>query len=234
MNLKGKRVLITGSALRIGSELAEAFSKRGAEILVHYNSSEKEALQLSENINAEILKFDLNKINEIPAFFKKCGHIDILINNASVFNPKAIAEEENQEVLKHYNINFFAALELMKIFKKKLGKKCGIIINFLDQCVANTSIDEGSYAFSKKSLRDATLAAAKQWAPQIRVNGICPGPVLPPADKPYADMRKVLKNVPMKKPVDINEIVAAALFLLANDSITGELINIDGGQHLNQ
>ena len=237
MEIKGKNVLITGGAVRIGAVLCEAFAEAGANVLVHYNRSEQAAIKLQEKIVAKYkvdcrtIQLDLSKIEEIRKVFNNECPVDILINNASVFIRQLLANESSSDEERQFTINFRAPAELMKVFQTQCSGP-GCIVNLLDQRISGVDAESGSYALSKKCLADLTMAAAKQWAPEIRVNGIAPGPVLPPVGLNGEGMTVELENVPLRHPVNLADLAQSCLFLVENESITGHILYVDCGQHL--
>jgi NAD(P)-dependent dehydrogenase (short-subunit alcohol dehydrogenase family) len=141
----------------------------------------------------------------------------------------ALAETDCPAAKEMYQVNFFAPFELMRLFRKNVDS--GVVVNLLDQRVALVDPDASVYNFSKKSLRDATEACALAWAPEIRVNGIAPGVVLPPAGGSMEKMRRILRRVPMGRRTTEEEIASAALWL-AEGWMTGNILYLDGGLHL--
>ncbi|MDD5727330.1 MAG: SDR family oxidoreductase [Victivallales bacterium] len=230
MDIKGKRVLVTGGAVRIGRALCQACAEAGAQVVIHCHKSVVQAEELRNlfpGSGHEIVQCNLNSPAETAGLLEKCGHIDILINNAAVYYlaaGDAAAEEQMQ-------VNYFAPVSLMEQFaaQKPPG---GCIINFLDQEVAGETEAANPYLYSKLALRDATLTAALAGAPGFRVNAIAPGPALPPVGLKGPGMEKILKKVPMGKQIPLRDITGACLFLIRNDSLTGQIIYVDGGQHL--
>lgn len=220
MDIKDKRVLITGGALRIGRAVCITFAEAGAQIIIHCNTSlaaAQELLNILPGTDHQIQQCDLNSPDEL---LSRCGQIDILINNASVYRLENDSEE------KYMQVNFHAPLSLMKQFTaQNLDEGC--IINFLDAME-----NESFYSKSKQALCAATLTAAVEYAPKIRVNAIAPGPVLPPVSHKGPGMREILKEVPMGRQIPLKDITDACLFLVQNDSLTGQIIYVDGGQHL--
>ncbi len=236
MKLKNKKILITGGAIRIGREICRIFAAHGSKIILHYNSSESAAKQLFKELGGtdkghSLTKGDLTCQSYISNLISSLGQIDILINNASIFDNKPLDLEDLQTARQQYEINFWAPLTLMRQFKKQCFGD-GLIINILDQRIYSLNSNTGSYLLSKKSLANATRLAALQWAPEVRVNGIAPGIVIPPVHLPNSKMQKSIDSIPMKKTTPVKEIANACIFLAENDSITGEIITLDGGQHL--
>ncbi|OGV52019.1 MAG: hypothetical protein A2017_05610 [Lentisphaerae bacterium GWF2_44_16] len=236
MDVKGKRVLVTGGAVRIGKAICQAFAHAGSFIVIHYNRSGKAASELLSEIGGETaghrkVQCELSTPNAAKKIFTEAGPFDILINNASIYNEKSISEETPEEARKQFEINFKAPFELMKqLYSSEIQEGC--IINILDQRINKINSSAGSYALSKKVLADTTLISAIQWAPRIRVNAIAPGPVLPPVGMENSKMEKTLKSVPMAKAVSMDDLTNACLFLAENNSITGQILYVDGGQHL--
>ena len=130
-------------------------------------------------------------------------------------------------------VNFSAPVRLMQYFAEYAGRP-GCIINLLDQAICRPDENSFSYALSKKALAEATRAAALQLAPEIRVNGLAPGPVLPPAEMPESRMEKTLRSIPLRRPVALQDLCKGAVFLAENESMTGSVLFIDCGQSLCQ
>lgn len=236
MKLSGKKVLITGGAKRTGRELCLEFASVGAKLIIHCNSSVKEAGELLSELGGEknghkVIQKDFSLRGSAKELFSQAGRVDVLVNNASIFELHKLQDENEEDVIRQFRINFFTPLELMKEFhNQKLENGC--IINFLDQRVVKTEKNGGSYNLSKKSLADATLKAALQWAPRTRVNAIAPGPLIPPAGMENSKMEKTLRQVPLGKKVSMKDLAGACIFLAENESITGQILFVDCGQHL--
>jgi len=236
MKLKNKRVLVTGGAVRIGAGICRMLAAHGSKIILHYNCSSGAAEELFAKLGGSgrghtLTRGDLTCTSYISNLIHSLGKVDILINNASIFDNKPLDVENLESARQQYEINFWAPLTLMKQFRRQCSDK-GLIINILDQSIYSVNSISGSYLLSKKSLAEATRMAALQWAPEIRVNGIAPGVVLPPVWLSKSKMQKSLMTSPMKIPTQIEEITNACVFFAENDSITGEIITLDGGQHL--
>ncbi len=236
MDLKGKHVLVTGGAVRIGRAICIAFVKAGAKVAIHYNKSGKKALKLLNDIGGKkaghcAVKCDLSDLDAAECLINSLGKTDILINNASIYVPCPLSKEKLLDAKRQMDINFRAPLILMRNFNKQKIKE-GCIINILDRCITKTTPDDGSYILSKKSLAEATTTAALQWAPKTRVNAVAPGAVLPPKFLSGSNMKKQIDMTPMKKAPKPEDVANACIFLAENNSITGQIIFVDGGQHL--
>jgi len=233
------RVLITGGAVRIGRAIALAFARAGARVVVHCFNSVRHA----ESLVAECSRFgaghewvqaDLRDPNQrrriIPELVDRGGPLQGLVNNASVYRRRLLHQTATQDWLADYEINALAPFELMQDFARHCGR--GWIINILDHRVAAVDPGAGAYALAKKTLRDITEAAAVEWAPEIRVNGVAPGYVLPPPGVPPERMERLLRYVPLGRACPPEDVAAACLFLARTASITGEILFVDGGLHL--
>jgi NAD(P)-dependent dehydrogenase (short-subunit alcohol dehydrogenase family) len=236
MKITGKRVFITGGAVRIGASLVKAFASAEAKVAFSCNQSPKEALQLLSEIGGEkkghcTVKADFS--GQIPQdFFSRIGKIDILINNASVYFPGKFTEETPFQIETQLRVNFTAPLLLSKLFAEQKKLKEGCIINILDARISDFARADGSYWLSKKCLFELTKQLAVQLAPKIRVNALAPGALLPPAGGIAFSQKAAAKATTLKRLPKMRELVNAALFLVGNDAVTGQTIFIDGGRHL--
>ncbi|MFA6292533.1 MAG: SDR family oxidoreductase [Victivallales bacterium] len=229
-------MLVTGGAVRIGRAICTGFAKAGAKVVIHYNKCGKEAAKLlkligGEKVGHRMSKCELSDLDAVAKLIPSLGKTDILVNNASIFIPCPLSTEKLLDAKNQMDINFRAPLILMRMFMEQKIKE-GCIINLLDQRIAKTSTNDGSYTLSKKALAEATLTAALQWAPRIRVNGIAPGAVLPPRGMENSKMKIQISMTPMKKASTPEEVAKACIFLAECDSVTGQVIYVDGGQHL--
>ncbi len=237
MNIAGKRILITGSAVRLGSELVRRFADLNANIIIHCNNSYESGLKLLNEIGGmqrghALIKCDLSKFDQLDNLAKILNSVDILINNASVFDTRSITEDTLNNGQTQFNINFWAPVMLMQKFYASKLNSDGIIINMLDSRVNKNALKCGFYTLSKMSLSNATLMAAVQMAPNIRVNGIALGVVMPPVWLPESKMKKSIDTVPLRHSVSLDELFNTCRFIVENESITGEILNLSGGLHL--
>lgn len=240
VNLKGKKVIITGSARRIGRELALASAKAGASVIIHHNQSHKEAEQTANDISklggkAEIIRADFSepqKAREIfIKVFRKNKNIFALINNAAIFKPIKFANTSLDDWRIHMDINLTMPFLLSQLFASSLGELKGRIINILDWRALRPGYDHFPYTISKSALAALTQTLALSLAPNIQVNGIALGAILPPVDRP--EENEIISKVPAGRWANISELSDAYLFLLQGpEYITGEIIHLDGGRHL--
>lgn len=237
-----KSVLITGGSKRIGKELVLYFGNKGWNVVIHYNSNGDEADKLMSYLKNTfpdqlfyIIQEDFAN-GELAAnnLFERLGaldiKIDVLINNASVFIESSLSESNLELFIKNSKINLEAPFFLMKNFYNEIG--AGVIINILDTRINKNSSSHGIYSLSKKGLADLTKMAALEWAPSIRVNAVAPGPVLAPVEKSDEYFSQVINNTPLKRSVKLDNLLNSVYFLITNDSITGQIIYCDSGEHL--
>ncbi|MCA1901945.1 MAG: SDR family NAD(P)-dependent oxidoreductase, partial [Candidatus Hydrogenedens sp.] len=186
-SLNGMNALITGSALRIGRAIALRLAKEGVNLLLHYNTSEEEVISLAKelksySIKTAILKADLINPQSANSLYEQTinifGEIDILINNASIFPVKLFDSFSYHDLISSINIHSWAPLQLSRRMKKQHKK--GVIINFLDSRLWDYDDKHISYYLGKQLLRTLTRMLAMELAPNIRVNAIAPGLILPP------------------------------------------------------
>ena len=239
--MEAKKIIITGGATRIGAAIAKSLANFDTKILIHFNKSKISALKLKkelEELGAEtyLIKSDLNNLRQTQNLVKKAHKqmkgLDCLINNASIFENDNLENFSEKLFDKHININLKAPAILTQNFKKLLKDKTGCIINIIDQRVEKLTPFFFSYTLSKSSLAILTKTSAMKLAPNIRVNGVSPGPTLKNKRQSERHFKKQWKSILLRKKVDLDNICNGVKFLIDNDNITGEIINIDGGQRL--
>ena len=236
-----KKIFITGGATRIGAAIAKSLADYETIITIHYYRSKGKALKLKkelEDLGSEVylLKADLNNLKQTQALlklaYKKMKGLNCLINNASLFENDSLYNFTDKSFTNHLNINLKAPAILIQNFKKLLKNSDGNIINIIDQRVEKLTPYFFSYTLSKSSLVTLTKTAAMKLAPNIRVNGISPGPTLKNSRQSENHFKKQWKSVLLKKKVELKNVCEGIKFLIKNDNITGEIINIDSGQRL--
>ncbi|MCK5041345.1 MAG: SDR family oxidoreductase [Sphingomonadales bacterium] len=235
-------VLITGGAKRIGREISRTLA-RTQPVVIHYHNSASEADALATELGARGLtaatvQADLDNENDVTALIQNASEaanqpITALINNASIFEDDTPLTVSKRSFDKHMSINLWAPLALSQALAKALpdGTK-GHIINIIDQRVLTTSTGFTSYTLSKSALWSQTRNLAKELAPNIQVNAIAPGPVLKSIHQSEGDFANEINSLPLGRGASANDIARSVLFLLENNAITGEIITLDGGQHL--
>ena len=241
--METQKIIITGGATRIGAAIAEDLANGKNQITIHYNKSKKKAKQLRNILERKgskifLIKADLNKISELNKIINfanvKMKGVNCLINNASLFENDSVKNFSIKRWNKHLNINLRAPVILIKQFSKLVPKNIKAnIINIIDQRVFKLTPFFLSYTLSKTGLYTLTKTSAMSLAPNIRVNGIAPGPTIKNKRQSLKHFKKQYLSTLLKKSVDTKEICSAIKFLITNKSITGQVIAIDSGQNLN-
>jgi len=241
--METQKIIITGGATRIGAAIAESLVSHKNQITIHYNKSKEKAEKLKKILEKKgskvfLIKADLNKISELNKIIKlaniKMKGLNCLINNASLFENDNIKNFSIKGWDKHININLKAPAILIKQFAKIVSKNIKAnIISIVDQRVFKLTPYFLSYTLSKTGLYTLTKTSAMSLAPNIRVNGIAPGPTVKNKRQSANNFKKQYLSTLLKKSVDTKEISSAIKFLITNKSITGQVIAIDSGQNLN-
>ncbi len=235
-----KTALITGAARRIGRAIAEGLAAEGWKIAVHYSGSDADADALVAALGrdrAVAIAADFAEPAAPAEVMRKAaaalGPIGCLINNASVFERDELATATPESWDRHMAINLRAPFFLSQAFAAQVTAPAhGAIINILDERVWHLTPHFASYTLSKAGLWTFTQTAAMALAPRIRVNGIGPGPTLPSPRQTQAQFDAVARAIPLQRPTAPAEIAAAVRFILAAPAMTGQMIALDGGQHL--
>tara|TARA_B100000242_G_C42973934_1_gene451999 strand:+ start:62 stop:817 length:756 start_codon:yes stop_codon:yes gene_type:complete len=236
-----KTALITGASKRVGLSIAKHLASKGFNIAIHYNTSEIDSKKIVDELKkkkaiVERFKLDLAKTNSIKKFFTKIknhfGTIDILVNNASVFEYDSLKSSSMNSYNKHMDINLKAPFFLSKYFHECLRNKKGNIINILDQRVVNLTPYFISYTLSKSALWTLTQSLALSLAPKIKVNAIGLGPTLKSYRQTKKQFDQQIMRTPLKKQVKLSEINNTIDLILNSESITGQLFLLDSGQNL--
>jgi len=239
MNLDGQTVLITGSARRIGRALALHLAQVGADIFVHHGSSPEDAEQTAAEIRALgrkawILQADLADPEQARQLVSRAWDLqqfEHLVNNAAIFEPLHWDTTSAADWLRTMDTNLTAPFLLSQQFALKLAGKPGRILNILDWRALRPGADHLPYTISKAGLAALTKSLAAALAPNISVNGLALGAILPPSDGASTD--KIIKDIPLNRWAELSEVGEAALFMLAGPKyITGEILHVDGGRHL--
>ena len=240
LRLGGKSALVTGAARRIGRAISLALAREGANVAVHYESSEKEAADLVAEIEglgarAVAIKADLSDSDGrgglVDRARKELGKLEILVNNASIFPSDTLETVDLESLERSVEINAWAPLVLTRAFAAQTER--GHVVNLLDSRVTGFDRTHVAYILSKQVLSTLTRICALELAPGIAVNGIAPGLILPPAGKDEDYVDRLARTVPLERRGAPEDIAAAALFLVTSEFITGETIYVDGGRHLN-
>ena len=240
--MEAKKIIITGGATRIGAAIANKLSGPNTEIVIHLNKSKSKAEDLKKKLFLKgskiyLIKADLNKDSDLKKIIKfaksKLKYFDCLINNASLFENDKLDNFTSQSWEKHINTNLKAPAYLSKEFSKNIKGKNNNIINIIDQRVFKLTPFFFSYTLSKTGLYTLTKTSAMSLAPQIRVNGIAPGPTIKNKRQSIKHFKNQYLATPLKKQVNVDEVCNAVDFFIKNSSITGQVVALDSGQSLN-
>lgn len=244
--LKGKVVLVTGGARRVGAAICRRLHGAGAELFVHYRTAQEEARALQAELNARRLnslalaQADLLKVTAAPelvkAAVKEFGRLDAVINNASTFYPTTVGEITEKEWDDLIGTNLKAPLFLAQAAAAELRKNHGCIVNIIDIHAELPMKNHAVYTAAKGGLLALTRALARDLAPEIRVNGVAPGTILWPDDEAWRDevaRQRIINQTALKRIGEPEDIAAAVQFLVADAPyITGQVIAVDGGRSI--
>jgi len=235
------RVLITGAGARVGRHLAKGLAVKGWAVALHYNRSEAGAQAMADEIiaaggRAAIVQANLNipaQLNSLITRASKAlgGPLTALINNASTFEDDNARDVTRGVYDHHMDVNLYAPIALSRDFAAQTDQ--GVILNLLDQRVLRPAPDHFTYTISKAALYAATQTMAQSYAPGIRVNAIGPGPTLKNARQDDDAFAAEAASTLLGAGSPPDTILDAALYLLGATSVTGQMIAVDGGQHLN-
>lgn len=226
-SLAGKTALVTGGSRRIGAAICRELAARGAAVAVHYRRSEAEAIAMNRVLKHGVfsLRGDLANPQEREWIFREAaewlGRVDILVNNAALF---ARDGEIDPAALRAVNVE--APLDLARRAAAQPGGGC--VIHVLDSRIARPEAGAfRGYAATKRELADSVARLARDWAPKTRVNGVAPGPVLAPEG-----VREAAGDLPLGRRPTPEDVARAVAFLAESESVTGQILFVDGGQHL--
>ncbi len=234
--------LVTGGARRIGRAIAMDLAEHGYPVVVHCFHSRGEADALVDEIadkggRAASIVADLSDANALESVFDQArsafGSIGMLINNASLFESDEAEDFDWSTWDAHFALHTKAPVELARLFAKQLTPAAdGLIVNLIDQRVWRPTPRFFSYTLSKSALWTATQTLAQALAPQVRVNAIGPGPTLPNSRQDESAFQSQVSALLLRRGPDLSEFGATIRYFWSARSVTGQMIALDGGQHL--
>lgn len=241
-DLTGRRVLVTGAAVRVGRTIALALADAGADVAVHYNTSEAAAAEtvleiLTRGRRAAVVQGDLADPSTperlIAAASEALGGLDAVVNNASIFEQGRLAEADDEAWNRMLRVNARAPLALGNALAAQLPEGAsGDVIHLNDiHCLAPRA-GYAPYTQSKALLHALTGDMALSLAPRVRVNAVALGAVLPPDAPPEGYEHTARGELPLGRFPKPDDVASAVIFLMGCSSVTGETIRVDGGQHL--
>lgn len=245
--MQDKTILITGGAKRIGKAICRKLHSEGMNIMVHYRSSEREAQILQKELNkirpgsVALVQADLLDINQLQILvnetIKYFGRIDSLVNNASCFYPTPIGKITEKSWKELIGCNLKAPLFLSQVVAPHLKKYNGSIVNIIDIHSEWPLKKYIVYSSAKGGLANLTKSLAIELAPEIRVNGISPGPILWPENNIWSDQitrQKIINKTLLKRIGEPDDIAKTVFFLISDATyITGQILAVDGGYSIN-
>jgi NAD(P)-dependent dehydrogenase (short-subunit alcohol dehydrogenase family) len=242
VDIEGKVALVTGAAKRVGRTLALALAERGAELAVHYHTSEREAhevLALAKKLGGKpvAVRADLAAPAEIAAMvetvMRAFGRVDILVNSAAIFYRTPFQALTASEWSRFLAVNLTAPFLLCRqVGEIMMRQGHGKILNLADIAGTKVWADFIPYSVSKAGLLALTTGLAKALAPAVQVNAVAPGVVLLPDDSTPEEQARAVRRVPLRRLGTPEDIARAALYLIESDFVTGEVLTVDGGQRL--
>jgi len=245
MELKQITALITGSTGRLGFHIARAVAAAGCNCVCHYSTNKQRALQLTEQImkmqcKACAVQADLTKPEQIDRFFNQAtelGTPQVLINSAAVFSTQPLPDITFQQAQRIFSLNLTAPILTAKLFAENLRQRFGTVSSVVGKVINIADIGgirpwagHTLYCSSKAGLITVTKALAKELAPSVCVNAVAPGIVTWPESFDQTRKSRQLSFIPLNRTADPVEIADAVVFLLRNDYITGQVLNVDGGR----
>jgi NAD(P)-dependent dehydrogenase (short-subunit alcohol dehydrogenase family) len=234
--------IVTGAGQRIGRAIAVSLSKQGYAVAIHCHRSTVQAEELATAIRAEgrqaaVICTDLTDLPALPRLIttarETLGPLSLLVNNASLFEKDYAASLDPAVFDRHFAINLRAPVFLSTAFFQQVPKnEQAAIVNIIDQRVLKLTPQFFSYTLAKSALWTATKTMAQAFAPHVRVNAIGPGPTLRNERQSTADFHRQSRVIPLAQAVAPEDIAEAVRFLATARSVTGQLLAVDGGQHL--
>ena len=242
--MQGKVVLITGGAKRVGAASARLLHAAGANLMIHYRSSAPEARALQAELNTlrpdsvALIQADLLDTGGLPALVHQTiatfGGLDVLLNNASSFYPTPVGNIAEKDWIDLMGSNLKAPLFLSQAAAPELRKRRGCIINITDIHADRPMKNYVVYSVAKAGLVGLTKSLARELAPEVRVNGIAPGPILWPEDEAHFDevsRQRIVSHTMLKRAGDPHDIaLAVRFFAMDTHFVTGQILAVDGGR----
>jgi pteridine reductase len=242
MELDGRVAIVTGGAVRLGRALALALAEQGVRVGIHYGSSAGPATAVVGEIramgsDATAIQADLSQPGEARSIVERAtahfGQVDILVNSAAIFERGNWDDTTEANWDRHFAINLKSPFFLSQAFAAQVGReRAGHIVNIADWRGVRPGPDHVAYTLTKAAVIAMTKSLALALAPNIQVNAIAPGLILPPPDQDQAYLERKAGQIPVQRVGSPQEIANTLVFLLRSDFITGELIFVTGGEHL--
>jgi pteridine reductase len=243
MTLKGRTAVVTGGAIRIGRAIAIELGRRGARVGIHFGSSEAEAVGTADIIRerdgtAEVIQADFSEpVRAASTVFEHAarafGEVDILINNAAIFEHGTLSTTDEEHWDRHFDINLKAPFFLSQAFAQQLEHAARAdIINITDWRTIRPGTDHAAYTLTKSALSTLTRILAQELAPRTQVNAVALGAILPPPGVPESYLTDLANRIPLRRTGGPQDVADAVVYLLESQFVTGQVITLSGGQEL--
>ncbi len=241
MELAGAVVIVTGGAVRLGKAMALGVAGAGARVVVHYGHSAEAARRTVAEIKslggeAMAVQADFLDAGSARAVVgqaaERFGRVDALVNSASIYEPADVAGTTESLWDRHFAINLKAPFFLCQAFAAQLGERRGHIVNIADWRGTRPTASRVAYTLTKAGLIAMTQSLAQALAPNVQVNAIAPGVILPPPGEGDEYVQRLLPSIPLRRSGSPADVVEALLYLLRSDFVSGEVLYVTGGQHL--
>ncbi len=242
MILTGASAIVTGGAVRIGREIGRHLAQVGVNVCIHYGSSQEEAnsaVEEFESLGVRATSVSANFSEPVTAARQvmehancELGAISILINSAAIFEAGTLNDTGEVNWDRHLEINLKAPFFLTQAFMNQLEGQKGAVVNIVDWRGEKPVPGHAAYTISKAGLVAQTKLLAQELGPQVRVNGIAPGAILPAPGESESDFQKKSDLNPLQVTGSPTQIGEAVLYLLLSEFVTGEILHITGGQQL--
>jgi len=242
VEIEGKVALVTGAAKRLGRSIALALAERGAELVIHYRDSEREAQELLALLKRAggkpvAVRGDVSVAADVDRIVETAmqafGRIEILVNNAAIFYRTPFEKVTEEDWDRFLDVNLKGPFLLCRrIGGIMLRQGQGKIISLADLAGLKVWAEYIPYSVSKAGLIALTQGLAKALAPAVQVNAVAPGAVLLPEGTTPEERERAIRRIPLDRLGTPEDIARAVVYLIRNDFITGEVLRLDGGQHL--
>ncbi len=233
--------MITGGAKRLGKEMALSLAQKGWDVALHFRNSESDAETTRQRIEktgvvCRLFQANLERAQEavdmLRKVLKEFPELDLLVNNASVFDESPLATVDEEVFDRQFDVNFKSPFFMTQQYTKNC--RSGHVVNILDTKIqSNRAGRFTAYNLSKKALMHLTQMSAIDLAPRFRVNAIAPGPVLKASHASEEEFQIRIQQTPLKLEIPGSSIVSALNYLIENPNLTGEILYCDNGSHLN-
>ncbi len=238
MEIDGKKAVVTGSAVRVGRRIALTLAEAGADVAVHYRTSDEEARETAEEIrehgvSAATVQSDLSTVEGAESAVDDAADaldgLDVLVNSASVFYPSPVGEVEEDDWNALFNVNLRAPFFASQRASERMEAD-GVIVNIADWAGYRPYQNHVPYCTTKAGVIALTKGLAKELAPDVRVAAVAPGPVMLPSSYTEEDVERILEKTPLDRVGSPDDVADAVEYLVEAGFVTGAVVPVDGGR----